>query len=102
MTAVSPSLAGDEEVDCRALAQEWGLRWTPVATDEMARDLAANQPPYSAQPTLMALGEMTADASPPLTLSAAVVLGQIRSLVVDLLELSGMTYSDAIGAVPNR
>ena len=37
VTAVSPSLAGDEEADCRALAQEWGLRWTPVATDEMAR-----------------------------------------------------------------
>ena len=25
VTAVSPSLAGDEEADCRALAQEWGL-----------------------------------------------------------------------------
>lgn len=37
VTAVSPSLAGDEEADCRALALEWGLRWTPVATDEMAR-----------------------------------------------------------------
>jgi uncharacterized protein len=37
VTAVSPSLAGDEEADCRALAHEWGLRWTPVATDEMAR-----------------------------------------------------------------
>lgn len=37
VTAVSPSLAGDEEVDCRALATEWGLRWTPVATDEMER-----------------------------------------------------------------
>ncbi len=37
VTAVSPSLAGDEETDCRALADEWGLRWTPVATDEMAR-----------------------------------------------------------------
>ncbi len=37
VTAVSPSLAGDEEADCRALAAEWGLRWTPVATDEMAR-----------------------------------------------------------------
>ena len=32
VTAVSPSLAGDEEADCRALAGEWGLRWTPVAT----------------------------------------------------------------------
>lgn len=37
VTAVSPSLAGSEESDCRALATEWGLRWTPVDTDEMAR-----------------------------------------------------------------
>ena len=37
VTAVSPSLAGDEAVDCRELAAEWGLRWTPVATDEMQR-----------------------------------------------------------------
>jgi uncharacterized protein len=37
VTAVSPSLAGDEEADCRALAAEWGIRWTPVATEEMAR-----------------------------------------------------------------
>jgi uncharacterized protein len=37
VTAVSPSLAGDEAVDCRELATEWGLRWTPVATDEMER-----------------------------------------------------------------
>ena len=37
VTAVSPSLAGDEEADCRALAAEWGLRWTPVTTHEMER-----------------------------------------------------------------
>ena len=37
VTAVSPSLAGDEEADCRALAAEWGLRWSAVNTDEMAR-----------------------------------------------------------------
>ena len=37
VTAVSPSLAGDEEGDCRSLAQEWGLRWTPVETHEMER-----------------------------------------------------------------
>lgn len=37
VTAVSPSLAGDEERDCRALADEWGLRWTPVTTNEMER-----------------------------------------------------------------
>ncbi len=37
VTAVSPSLAGDEETDCRRLADEWGLRWTPVLTHEMER-----------------------------------------------------------------
>jgi uncharacterized protein len=37
VTAVSPSLAGDEEADCRALADEWGLRWTPIVTHEMER-----------------------------------------------------------------
>jgi uncharacterized protein len=37
VTAVSASLAGDEAADCRALAAEWGLRWTPVRTEEMAR-----------------------------------------------------------------
>jgi uncharacterized protein len=37
VTAVSPSLAGDEETDCRTLAEEWGLRWTPVTTHEMER-----------------------------------------------------------------
>ena len=37
VTAVSPSLAGDEFADCQALAAEWNLRWTPLSTDEMAR-----------------------------------------------------------------
>jgi uncharacterized protein len=37
VTAVSPSLAGSEEADCRSLATEWGLRWTPVETHEMER-----------------------------------------------------------------
>ncbi|MCU1361421.1 MAG: hypothetical protein JWN99_2710 [Ilumatobacteraceae bacterium] len=37
VTAVSPSLAGDEQADCKALADELGLRWTPVLTHEMER-----------------------------------------------------------------
>lgn len=36
VTAVSPSLAGFEHDDCAILAQEWGLNWTTVETDEMA------------------------------------------------------------------
>lgn len=37
VTAVSPSLAGEEEADCRALAADWGLRWSAVTTHEMER-----------------------------------------------------------------
>jgi uncharacterized protein len=36
VTAISPSLAPEEEADCKALAEEWGLRWEPVFTDELA------------------------------------------------------------------
>ncbi len=37
VTAVSPSLAGDERADCAALAAEWGLTWSAVETFEMER-----------------------------------------------------------------
>jgi len=37
VTAVSPSLAAEEADDCAALAQEWGLRWSPVNTAELDR-----------------------------------------------------------------
>jgi pyridinium-3,5-biscarboxylic acid mononucleotide sulfurtransferase len=42
VTAVSPSLAPEEEAECGALAAEWGLRWQAVLTDELAN------PAYSA------------------------------------------------------
>ncbi len=35
VTAVSPSLAPEELEDCRALADEWDLRWTTVVTAEL-------------------------------------------------------------------
>jgi uncharacterized protein len=36
-TAVSPSLAPSELVDCRSLADEWGMRWVGVDTHELDR-----------------------------------------------------------------
>lgn len=35
VTAVSPSLPADELHHCRTLADEWGLTWSTVATDEL-------------------------------------------------------------------
>src|SRR3974390_2639673 len=44
-TALSPSLAWAEEADCRALAEEWDLRWVGVPTGEMEDPLCrANGP----------------------------------------------------------
>ncbi len=37
VTAVSPSLAGAEEAECRSLAAEWGMSWSSVETFEMER-----------------------------------------------------------------
>ncbi len=45
VTAVSPSLAPEELVDCRQLAEEWGLRWRTVETDEL------DDPRYAANGT---------------------------------------------------
>jgi pyridinium-3,5-biscarboxylic acid mononucleotide sulfurtransferase len=43
VTAVSPSLAREEYADCESLAEEWGLRWSPVFTAELDRpDYVAN------------------------------------------------------------
>jgi len=35
VTAVSPSLPAAERAECARLADEWGLRWVEVVTDEM-------------------------------------------------------------------
>ncbi len=34
-TAISPSLAAEEEKECRALADEWDLRWIGIPTTEL-------------------------------------------------------------------
>ena len=73
VTAVSPSLAGDELDDCRALAAEWELRWQTVVTDEV------DDPAYAANDGLRCFHCKSAlmDAVAPLAAAAGatVVLG---------------------------
>jgi uncharacterized protein len=73
VTAISPSLAPREEADCRALAEEWGLRWVGVPTDEMDDpEYVANGPDRCARcksALLGALGPMAEEES------ATVILG---------------------------
>jgi pyridinium-3,5-biscarboxylic acid mononucleotide sulfurtransferase len=71
VTAVSPSLAPEEEADCRALAEEWGLRWTPVFTDELANPAYAmndGERCYHCKAELL-------DVVEPMAAGATVVLG---------------------------
>jgi len=73
VTAVSPSLPADELADCAALAEEWGLAWSTVATDELADERYAvndGQRCYWCKASLMDALEPDADAS-----GATVVLG---------------------------
>ncbi|HEY4569876.1 MAG TPA: aromatic acid exporter family protein, partial [Kribbella sp.] len=48
------------------------------------------------------LGRRTAELPLPVGLSAVVALGQIRSTIVDLLELTGTSYDEARKLVPLR
>lgn len=68
----------------------------------MAVELGENRLADAVQPALVEVAERSTEASVPLTLSAAVVLGQIRSLIVDLLEISGMSHDAAVAVVPHR
>ena len=49
---------------------------------------------------LIAIGEESAEVPLHDTISGVVILAQLRSILVDLLELTGMDYADARGAIP--
>ena len=72
-----------------------GTRLIAESLFEPAADVAAHR-------VLGELGRRTAVMPTPAALSAVVVLGQIRSTVVDLLELTGTTYDEARELVPLR
>ncbi len=72
-----------------------GTRLIAESLFEPAADVPAHR-------VLGELGRRTAEMPLPHGLSAVVVLGQIRSTVVDLLELTGTSYDEARKLVPLR
>lgn len=72
-----------------------GTRLIAESLFEPAADVAAHR-------VLGELGRRTAVMPIPASLSAVVVLGQIRSTIVDLLELTGTSYEEAREMVPLR
>jgi len=68
--------------------------------DEMAEELRADRTPESVQPRLVALAHATSAAERSHDLSAEVVLAQLRSIVADLLRLTGMGSLESTDAIP--
>lgn len=70
------------------------------ATDEMAAALERNEMPSEVRESLVRIGHRTAEVERVPDLSAEVVLAQIRSIVVDLLQVAGLDVVAATDALP--
>jgi len=71
-----------------------------LAVDEMAEALSADEMPSGVRRSLLRLGDATARVERVSDLSAEVVLAQIRSIIVDLLQITGMDVLEATDALP--
>lgn len=70
------------------------------ATDVMAGELGSNRIAEAARPALLAVGDATGHVERTDVLTAEVVLAQLRSLIVDLLLLTGMDQLESTDALP--
>lgn len=68
--------------------------------DDIARELHERNEPVSARAGLRRLGERSAAIDPASGLSGEVIRAQVRSMVVDLLVLTGLSLDEAGGYVP--
>jgi uncharacterized membrane protein YgaE (UPF0421/DUF939 family) len=68
--------------------------------DQMADELASDRMATGVQEPLLRLGEATSEVERVPELSADVVLAQIRSIIVDLLQIAGMDVLEATDALP--
>jgi uncharacterized membrane protein YgaE (UPF0421/DUF939 family) len=71
-----------------------------AATDAAADELDANRQAVAAQPDLLAVGNATGQVDRSEILAAEVILAQLRSVVADLLMLTGMDSLEASDALP--
>ena len=70
------------------------------AVDEVAAELQADRMAVAARPSLLAVGFATGQVERSQILAAEVVLAQLRSVVADLLLLTGMDPLEATEALP--
>lgn len=72
------------------------------AVEQIADELSEGRLAIHAQDQLIQVAERTVELPSPPSLSAAVVLAQVRALVVDLLQLTGLDADQAMDKVPRR
>lgn len=70
------------------------------AADEVARELVADRMPTGAREALLAVAAATSRVERTHDLSAEVILAQIRSIVADLLRITGMSILESSDAIP--
>jgi uncharacterized membrane protein YgaE (UPF0421/DUF939 family) len=68
--------------------------------DEMAQELAVDDLASAVRGSLLRLGRSTSEVERVADLNADVVLAQIRSIIVDLLQITGMDVLEATDALP--
>lgn len=67
-----------------------------------AEELAVGQLPTATRARVIELGRARSHLELVRSISAVVILAQLRSILVDLLEITGMRYADAREALPDR
>ena len=70
------------------------------ATDDMAEALERDEMPSAIRAALLRIGDATAQVERTPDLSADVVLAQTRSIIVDLLQITGLDVVAATEAIP--
>jgi uncharacterized membrane protein YgaE (UPF0421/DUF939 family) len=71
-----------------------------VATDVIARALSENASPEVGRGGLVEAGQRTAELARTQHLSTEVLLAQMRSIVVDLLQVTGLSVDEAVAMLP--
>jgi hypothetical protein len=70
------------------------------AVDEIESELRIGRMPIAARTALVAVAEASATAPRSTELSVEVILAQVRSIVVDLLQAVGVPADEALALVP--
>ena len=77
------------------------IRWLAEASRLIAKELAEHRLPTAARDQLREIAETSAHLPLTESMSAVVILAQTRSMVADMMQLTGIEYADARELIPD-